>query len=274
MTETNNKKTGTNPGIVRSDSSYKQSKASEGYNPTKQVAVTALPTAENEGTFVKMYAESLQTNWLQMASSIIEERPEINMEVKPSDIKPKPVKKTHKKPEKAKSEKAKYAKTAQVKTTEKSDMDIVLSASPIIPDVPKITEEITIPEGFTVETQKPAEQSNLFAAINAIPVSPEDVDKKEERDSLKETKPYIKIDKVEIRKSVDSSGATIYMIGKDIYTSAKFEEYMQGIYGKILAGQCKKIDIEDMSYTRQSDGKYKDQSGNFITEDDMISILK
>lgn len=274
MAETSEKKSGINPGIVRSDSSYKQSKVSEAYNPTKQVAVSALPTAENEGTFVKMYAESLHLNWLQMASTIIEDKPQII-----TDLTQKPKSKVDKK--QFKNKPAKSSKPAEseaintAKFAEKTDMEIIMSSERIIQDKIAKKEEFVLPPELIVETVKPQRQNNVFEAINAIPVSQEQVvNKKADKDNLKETKPYIKIDKVEIRKSTNSEGETIYMIGKSVYSGAKFEEYLQGIYGKILAGQCRHIDIEDFSYTLQSDGSYKDNEGNLKSVDDLISILK
>ena len=133
MSETNKKKPSINPGLVRSDSDYKQSKSSAISNPTKQLAVVALPTAEKESTFTEMYADSLKLTWLPMTADNIVIPLEITDK---AEAKPKRVKAESKSETKHaaktkfdKIEKVKPEKIAEVKPT---DMEILMANTPIL----------------------------------------------------------------------------------------------------------------------------------------------
>ena len=268
MSETNKKKNRVNPGLVRSELDYKRSKAAAISNPTKQAATVALPVTEKETTFAEMYAESLKLSWLPLTAEDIV----ISISDEKASVPPKVKKETPKAKQKAKFE---NIKTESVKKSEPTDMEILMANSEMLKEVPKL--KASFPDNIEIvdlpETgYKP--EDNVFESINAIPVSPEIIsDEKEDRNKLNTTKPYMKIDKVEVRKTTNSDGDTVYMIGKDILNSEQFDVYMQGIYGKILAADCKRIEFEDITYICQSDGSYKDSSGNIILADDLISIF-
>lgn len=276
MSETNKKKPSINPGLVRSDSDYKQSKSSAISNPTKQLAVVALPTAEKESTFTEMYADSLKLTWLPMTADNIVIPLEITDK---AEAKPKRVKAESKSETKHaaktkfdKIEKVKPEKIAEVKPT---DMEILMANTPILQEPVKEKSAFTEPVEFVNIQETPKrEESNVFESINAIPVSQETQSTaKEDEKVLKEAPPYMTIDKVEVRTSVNSEGETIYMIGKSVYTESQFDEYMQGVYGKILAADCKKLSVQGTVYSAQRDGTYKDNNGNIITADELIARL-
>ena len=269
MTETNKKKPRINPGLVRSDLDYKQSKTSAISNPTKQVALVALPTAEKENTFTEMYADSLKLSWLPLTTENI---------VIPIEIEDKPVvqpkaktkKRTNKQTVKADKVNIEPKKVVESAPT---DMEILMAQSAMMQEAPKVQDRFTEPVEFINLPETPQkEETNVFESINAIPVSQETKSNtKEERDKLVTSKPYMKIDKVEVRMTTNSDGETVYMIGKDILTGEQFTVYIQGIYGKILANDCKRIELQDMIYNRQGNGTYKDSNGKILTADELIS---
>ena len=269
MTETNKKKTPVNPGLVRSELDYKRSKASATSNPTKQAATVALPVTEKETKFVEMYAESLKLSWLPLTAEDIVMTP--NMVEEKAQAQPKPKKESNKAKPKFENVKSEPAKKAQP-----SDMEVLMANSEMIKESPKLKAAFVEPIEITdLPKQEEKPENNVFESINAIPVSPEvKKDEKEDRNKLNTTRPYMKIDKVEVRKTTNADGITVYMIGKDIYNTEQFAAYMQGIYGKILASACKRIEFEDATiYVRQGNGSYKDKSGNIVSADDLISIL-
>ncbi len=268
MTETNKKKPRINPGLVRSEADYKKSKTAALSNPTKQAASVALPVTEKETTFVEMYAESLKLSWLPLTTEEIVAAPVVEEK---AQTQPKPKKEAQK-------AKVKFEKVTPepVKKSKPSDMEILMANSDMIQEAPKPKAAFIEPVEITdLPKQEEKPENNVFESINAIPVSPEaKKDEKEDRNKLNTTRPYMKIDKVEVRKTTNADGITVYMIGKDIYNTEQFAAYMQGIYGKILASDCKRIEFEDATtYTRQGDGSYKANSGNIVSVDDLISIL-
>lgn len=270
MAETNNKKNRVNPGLVRSESDYKRSKAAMYSNPTKQAASVALPVTEKETKFAEMYAESLKLSWLPMTTEDIVI--EVQVPEQPKVKKDTPKYKT--KFENVKAEPVK--KTEKVKKSEPDEMEILMANAEMVKEAPQVKETFT-EHIEIVDLPKPeiTQESNVFESINAIPVSPEvKTDSAADRSKLNATKPYMKIDKIEVRKTVNSDGETVYKIGKEIMNSEQFDIYMQGIYGKILSSDCRHIEFEDStSYKLQRDGFYKDTGGNLISADDLIAIL-
>lgn len=270
MAKSDKKKPSINPGLVRSDSDYKHSKQASVSNPTKQLATTALPVAERENTFAEMYAISLRFNWLPMSSdnivipAVIPEMQEVSSnDVKPSGV-VESIQRTSTKFDNIKKEK-------HVMDAEPDLIDLTGLVSDIAEKAQKERVEYFEPVNV-VEEQVENRQENVFEAINAVPVS-EEKPTQESVNIFDDVKPSIIIDRVEIRISTNSEGETRYMVGKKIMDEKGYSEYRQGIYGKILAMDCKKLLIRDSEYTATADGNYRDSSGNLLNPDELIANI-
>lgn len=273
MTNTNDKRPKVNPGLVRSEANYVSVKKAPASNPTKQIAVVALPTTEKENTFTVLYEESLKESWLPVAMESVETIVSIAAEEQTEHTVQKP-----KREQKPKQEtKFEYDKVEPIKTNTPTDMEILMSQN--IPSAPKVEAKSVQPsvEFMNIEPEPKQEKAAiLFESINAIPITSENktpesqVDKK----SLNAEKAFMKIDKVEIRKTTNEKDEDVYMIDKDLYNEKQFYEYMQSVYGKLLSSDCKKLEYNDITYTRSGNGMYKDSGGNIISVDDLIKILE
>lgn len=269
MTNTNDKRPKVNPGLVRSETNYVSVKKAPASNPTKQVAVVALPTTEKENTFTILYEESLKESWLPVAMESVESIVSISSEENHTE----PI--VHKQRPKQET-KFKYEKVEPIKTNTPTDMEILMSQN--IQSAPKVEVKSVQPavEFMNVEPEVKLEKPNVFETINAIPVSGENKTSEHQIDKklFNAEKAFMKIDKVEIRKTTNEKDEAVYMIDKDFYTEEQFYEYMQSVYGKLLSSDCKKLEYRDISYTRSGNGTYKDSGGNIIPVDELIKILE
>ena len=111
-----------------------------------------------------------------------------------------------------------------------------------------------------VQSEKPAE--NVFETINKIEPKPQNNVNKSE------FKGVIKIDDAEIMVSKNHD----YMVDKKVCNKDKMSEYLQQIGGKILALDCKCIEMEDKKFTL-SKNSYRSSDGEEISLDDMIAKI-
>lgn len=287
MAETKQEKTSVVPGLVKSG--YEKPKKRT-INPTMQAAVEELPTAEKSVMFREYYANTLShANWMPVDGEIpvnIEYDVKVVSEVKPV-VSENKYEKTLK-PRKEAKEDVKHSAieekfvVPEIKPLPQqvpSDMEIAMNMAPI-PEVKTKQPEFDtlnmnvgeVPE-TTVEN---ISKTNVFETINSMQANAEQPAEKKpatDRDALMSAKPFMKIDKVEIRSVENASGEVVYMIGKQICTSESYESYLQEVAGKILAMDCKRIEIKDVIYTKQSDGSFKDSNNNTISMDQMLTLL-
>ena len=110
---------------------------------------------------------------------------------------------------------------------------------------------------------------NVFATVNKN-ISVEV--KTDNSEALLKEKPFMRVDKVEVRTSVNSEGASIYMVGKKVYSKIEFNEFLQSVSGKILALDCKHIELRGVEYKLAGD-KYIASNGNTYSIDEMLDLL-
>ena len=124
--------------------------------------------------------------------------------------------------------------------------------------------------------QQEAPQVNVFGSINMMQNMPKPTEEKSPKvtkDEFKQTKPFMVVDKVEVRTVENESGETMYMIGREICDHAKFETFKQEVSGKILAMDCKRLELHGVTYTKQKDGFYINDDNDVVTMDDLLNIL-
>ncbi len=248
------------PGLVKS-SGYEKPKTRV-INPTMQAAVEELPTVEKSVTFTQGYASSISfSSWLPVEVEINIENVEVVQDVK----------KDGKKEQKA-QERFVYKPKEEHKP---SDIEL---ANMVIPEVKpqkqksKLDEIVNMEIPVQEEVAETISKANVFETINTIqePVEAKPTVNKSE---MSDVKPFIKADKLEIRMKTTETGETVYMVGKDICDKARVDEYLQEICGKILAMDCKRIEIGNDKYTRQSDGSFKDSNNKVLSMDDMLALV-
>lgn len=243
-------------------------------NPTLQTVVEELPVAEKAVTFREGYANSLMFDPLISFENVLEIKPVTDVQsVQKADDKFEKVKeKETKKP--AISEEKDIIPEVKVQKMP-SDMEIILSRT-----LPEVEEAKPAFDYVNTDVEVPniVEEniSNVFETINSMHTESDNKpskNNKSDKDMLLNTKPFMKVDKVEVRSIENSSGEVVYMIGRNICSSASFEEFVQEVSGKLLALDCKTLVLHDNTYTKQNDGTYKDVNGCVKSVDDLLSIL-
>ena len=131
--------------------------------------------------------------------------------------------------------------------------------------------EREIPSDIKVATEAETPEINMFEAVNQIASQEEHKEEIDKKEILKE-KPYMRIDKVEVRTSTDADGNVVYMVDKKVYSKPEFNEYLQSVSGKILALDCKFLELKGVEYKRQGDG-YLSSTGEKMSIDNMLELI-
>ena len=246
-------------------------------NPSKQVALAELPTTEKMEVFTKELSSVYVASWLPPDDFIMSEIiPEIKVTVDINNIPkapPKP-KKSAKDEKQVKKDKYVIPEKPKDKAMQ-SDMELALSqvqvsvvrdAVPKPPANPVIEEKVPI-----VEVEKKPE-ANVFETINANTVVNTETEKHEKVDtSVAEL--IMKVDNVEVKLVQNDGGEPSYIIGKKLSNAEEYKQFIQSVSGKILALDCKRIEIKDNVYVRQGNGTYKDKENKEYSVDDMLNLL-
>lgn len=297
MTETQQQeKRVVTPGLVKSESYTKKSK-NYTINPTLQVVTEELPVAEKSVLFTEHLVETLDlAPWAPPEGelNITAEMISVDVNMLPSkpktEKKPKieklnktrqveiPVEKYIEKPTEKRveepQEEFEYIKPKRSAKNQEVNLKELQSAINEIKPTnirPKAVFEIPANTELPKDVAENVSKTNVFETINTIRTTPEA--KSDNTNELKQEKPFMVVDNTEIRTLINDEGENIYMIGNKKSTAAQFSEYIQSISGKILALECKNLQIGDDKYTLQKDGTYKDNIGNTLSVDDMLERL-
>lgn len=257
------------PGIKKSKFNRKSPKV---VNPTKQKALQELPTAEKYEFKPEDYAFYTNTpNWLPQEGIKIEEvtiQTNVQPGDKPQEVKPKKVKETP-------AKENKFKKIEPKKQSQPSDMELAMMQAELDKakqkqaEQDKLRKPEILPE-IDLKPQQKTEKANVFGAINSIPIEAPQAEKKHE---ITDEKILIKIDNTVVKLAKNEEGQDVYLIGKKASTRDDYKQFIQSILGKILAQECKKIEHEDLVYTKQSDGSFKVSNGETKSLDDMLQFI-
>ncbi len=292
MAQNEHEKMSVAPGIVKGG--YEKPKART-CNPTMQTAVQELPTAEKSVMYREYYATTLSfatsmpMNGEFSMEFITEVAPVAKASVESPYKKVKRVDKVEPTPQLV-EEKVQAievpiiqmppemrAPEPQIIEEVPSDMEMVMNYMSSVPQ--DIKQPEVEPEMMNMDIQlTPMEdipKTNVFGDINARQqeglVKPKPV--VVTKDEFKDEKPFMVVDKVEVRRVEDASGNNMYMIGKEICDHNKFETFKQEVAGKILAMDCKRLELHGVTYTKQRDGVYINNDNDVVTMDDLLDIL-
>lgn len=293
MAENENEKMSVAPGIVKGG--YERPKTHKS-NPTMQTAVQELPTAEKSMMYREYYATTLSFSTSMPMNGefsmefITEVAPVAKAPVEAPYKKVKRVDKVEPTPqlveEKVQSMEIPIiqippemmAPQPQIIEETPSDMELAMNYMGAIPEnikQPEVEPEIDMDIPMAPMGEVP--KSNVFGDINAMqntamskPKPKPTIVTKEE---FKDEKPFMVVDKTEVRRIEDASGNTVYMIGKDVCDHTKFETFKQEVAGKILAMECKRLELHGVTYTKQRDGVYINNDNDVVTMDDLLDIL-
>ena len=291
MAENENEKMSVAPGIVKGG--YQKPKTHTN-NPTMQVAVQELPTAEKSMMYREYYATTLSfatsmpMNGEFSMEFITEVAPVSKAPVESPYKKVKRVEKVEKTPMIAEEKAQAYEPpiiqippemlTPQVEEVAPSDMEIAMDYMGAIPEVatvkpPELEPEINVDIPLTPMENIP--QTNVFGDINAMQnvVAQKPKPTVVTKEEFKDEKPFMVVDRIEVRKVENAAGETMYMIGKEICDHNKFETFKQEVAGKILAMDCKRLELHGVTYTKQRDGVYINNDNDVVTMDDLLDIL-
>ena len=277
MAEDNKNKKNVAPGLVKSEGFTKPQK-SNAKNPTLKAVVTELPSTQKLELYSQYYEEKkADTNWIPPQDKLnitedmrkptspvpaekqIAKQPEVKAQ--PKFVKPK------------KREDVPVPEAPKVADKLTSDMELALQNMAKIKEqkeeIKQIDREIPMDVKFETETETP--KINMFEAVNQATPEPEQKEEVDKKEILKE-KPYMRVDKAEVRTSTDADGNVVYMVDKKVYKKSEFNEYLQGVSGKILALDCKLLEIKGVEYKRQGDG-YVSSNGENLSVDEMLEIV-
>lgn len=289
MTRQEREKVRMTPGIVKSG--IEKVKPSGG-NPTMQMASVELPVAEQSILYREYYATTLSTansmpmngefsvEFITSVAPVTKTHTESPYKklnkVEALDIKPMAVEEILKAPEikqKLEIPDIVQPKFKQEDTDMEMAMEFINSVEQIEAPMVAEAEEIVDMEENIIENV-PVE--NVFSTLNSVPeIQREHMDKQPriQRGEFKQTKPFMVVDRVEVRAMQNVVGETIYMIGREACDHNKFEVFKQEVAGKILAMECKHLELNGQTYKRQSDGFYINDNNDIVTIDDLLDIL-
>ena len=277
MVEDNKNKKNVAPGLVKSEGFTKPQKTNI-KNPTLKVVVDGLPSTQKLELYSQYYEEKkADSNWIPTqeqlnitdemrkpaSPSSVDKQTSKQLEVKaqPKSVKPK------------KKEDVPVPEAPKVADKLTSDMELALHNMAKIKEQKEEIKhmEREIPADVKFETEAETPKINMFEAVNQATPEPEHKEEVDKKEILKE-KPYMRVDKAEVRTSTDADGNVVYMVDKKVYKKSEFNEYLQGISGKILALDCKLLEIKGIEYKRQGDG-YISSTGEKLSVDNMLEIL-
>lgn len=278
MTNKEKSKKNVTPGLVKSEGFTKPRK-NKTINPTLKAMVEDLPTTQKLETYSQYYEVKMaDTNWIppQDQLNITEEMklPEKEVKQKAVDNKQPAEKKVEKftKPKIKEDIVIKDAPKIADKLT--SDMELALQHVQALNRQKEEIKNIDIEVAENVELEQPVEEqkTNVFEEINKNTAPAEETKKSDDKEKLVKEKPYMRVDRTEIRVSVNENNEKVYMVGKNVYNSKEFEEYLQGIGGKVLAFECKSLEIKGVEYKLKGE-IYKSSNGEEFSADDIIDLL-
>jgi len=285
MSESKHEKFTVAPGVIKSG--YEKPKERI-VNPTMQVAVRELPTAEKSVMYKEYYATTLSTSSCMPMNGefSIQFITEVSAVTKVSAESPYKKLKKDNKPAvetiKVEEEKLILPEIKIEAPQQPTDTEVALELmEENIEDVPKLKEpeinmsdiEIDLPVTAAVEE---ISKANVFGTINSMQnttVSKPAEKPKTDRERYMSIKPFMIVDRVQVRQIGEATDEYAYMIGKEICTHAKFEVFKEEVAGKILAMECNRLELNDVIYKKQSDGIYVDNNGDIVTLDDLLNIL-
>ena len=278
MAEDNNKnKKNVAPGLVKSEG-YTKPQKNGVKNPTLKVIVTDLPSTQKLELYSHYYEEKkADTNWIPPQSELhITE--EMRKQVPLSSVEKTNAKQLEEKtqPKFSKPKKREDVPVVEApKVADKltSDMELALQNMAKIKEqkeeIKHIDREIPMDVKFETETETP--KINMFEAVNQATPEPEQKEEVDKKEILKE-KPYMRIDKSEVRTSTDADGNVVYMVDRKVYKQSEFSEYLQGVSGKILARDCKFLEIKGVEYKLKGEN-YLASTGETVSVDEMLDLL-
>ena len=288
MAEQEQEKMSVAPGIVKGG--YEKPKKHKS-NPTMQTAVQELPTAEKSVMYREYYATTLSFSTSMPANGefsmefITEVAPVAKTSVESPYKKLKREVKIEKTPDS--NEKATVQEPVVIQIPPEltppkvenipSDMELAMNYMGTLPEQPTVSKvEPELNMDIPIVPQQEAPQVNVFGSINMMQNMPKPTEEKSPKvtkDEFKQTKPFMVVDKVEVRTVENESGETMYMIGREMCDHAKFETFKQEVSGKILAMDCKRLELHGVTYTKQKDGFYINDDNDVVTMDDLLNIL-
>lgn len=289
MTQKEYEKIRMTPGIVKSGI---EKVNQYGSNPTLQTVAVELPVAEQSIVYREYYATTLCTahsmpmngefsvefiTAIAPVTKIHAQSPYKKLyQIEALNVKPLEIIETLKAPEiKQKLEIPNIlpSKYKQPEPDMEMAMEFINSVVPIeAPEIVKGEEEIDI-EYNNIEN---ISTENVFETLNTIPeIQREHLDKMpvSKRNDFMNIKPFMIVDKLEVRTMQNNVGETIYMIGREVCDHNKFEIFKQEVAGKILAMECKNLELHGTIYHKQNDGVYINNHNDIVTIDDLLDIL-
>ncbi|MBE7710499.1 MAG: hypothetical protein E7Z93_08670 [Cyanobacteria bacterium SIG32] len=292
MEQNEHEKMSVAPGIVKGGYGKPKARTS---NPTMQAAVQELPTVEKSVMYREYYATTLSfatsmpMNGEFSMEFITEVAPVSKAPVEAPYKKIKRVDKVEPTPQLV-EEMAQapeipiiqmppemVAPQPQIIEEETSDMEMAMNYMNSAPQEvrpPEVeTEAVDIEIPITPIENVP--KSNVFGDINAMQnaTAPKPRPTVVTKEEFKDEKPFMVVDKIEVRRVEDAEGNSMYMIGKEICDHNKFETFKQEVAGKILAMDCKRLELHGVTYTKQRDGVYINSDNDVVTMDDLLDIL-
>lgn len=262
------------PGIVKSKGYAKPTK-NKTINPTLKTVVDDLPSAQKLEIYSQYYEEKKSdTNWIppQDKLNITEDmRKQSKPKLDDKDSKAIEVKKVDKFKKPPKKENIQVVDIPKVIDKKPTDMEILLQNEHALKEEKLIINEVVseIPEEI-VSTESPAiSMENVFATVNKN-ISVEV--KTDNSEALLKEKPFMRVDKIEVRTSVNADGVSVYMVGKKVYSKIEFNEFLQSVSGKILVLECKHLELRGVEYKLAGD-KYIASNGNTYSIDEMLDLL-
>ena len=262
------------PGIVKSKGYAKPTK-NKTINPTLKTVVDDLPSAQKLEIYSQYYEEKKSdTNWIppQDQLNITEDmRKQSKPKLDDKDSKAIEVKKVDKFKKPPKKENIQVVDIPKVIDKKPTDMEILLQNEHALKEEKLIINEVVseIPEEI-VSTESPAiSMENVFATVNKN-ISVEV--KTDNSEALLKEKPFMRVDKIEVRTSVNADGVSVYMVGKKVYSKIEFNEFLQSVSGKILVLECKHLELRGVEYKLAGD-KYIASNGNTYSIDEMLDML-
>lgn len=277
MSDNNKNKKNVAPGLVKSEGFTKPQK-NRVKNPTLKAVVTDLPSTQKLELYSQYYEEKMaDTNWIppQAELHITEEMrkqvPTSSSEKTNSNQFEEKMQPKYTKPKK--KEDIPVVEAPKIADKLSSDMELVLQNMAQLKEQKEEIKQIdrTIPMDEKLELVQEESKENVFAEANKVVPSEEVKEEVDKKEILKE-KPYMRVDKAEVRISTDSEGNVVYMVDRKVYKQSEFSEYLQGVSGKILARDCKFLEIKGVEYKLKGEN-YLASTGETVSVDEMLDLL-
>ena len=247
-------------------------------NPTKQLALEELPTVEKMEIFTRELSSVYVASWLPPDEFILSEIiPEIKISANINDIPkapPKP-KKSAKEEKQVKKDKYVIPEVPKPKDMQ-SEMELALSqvqVSMVQEAVPKPQLDVNITDEVPVVEAEKKPETNVFETLNSIQADSPPEEEKHDKVDTSGAKLIMKVDNTEVKLVQNEGKDPSYIIGKKLSNEDEYKQFIQTISGKILALDCKRLEINDNVYVHQGNGIYKDKENKKYSVDDMLNLL-